>query len=202
MKRSLRLVAVCVFGLSSAACSSGLGSAKVSQPAQPDPQQWLAMGKELASQGQNARAEQYLLAAWAEGAALGEALPPLLEITLSEGRLRTAAGYLERARRTRPRDPYLLRLSVTVHLALGQERDVRRELEELAALEANYPEAVYFLGEHFLHLKEHARARVLLERYVETWPNAENASWARHLLEREADLSRQMSVTRTPEAAP
>jgi len=178
------LVPLCMLWAGGLGCSRQHTSAATTPPTVVGAEQWLHQGRRLAQQGSIGRAEEYLLAAWSEGASAHEVLPLLLPMCLSEGRLRTALEYVQRARRADPRDPQLLQISISLHMALGHSLLARREMETLALLQPQYRQAIHFLGEQFFQLGQPERAQPYLEHYKDTWPDAPDVPWVNHMLTR------------------
>lgn len=195
------LFAILLLGISCLGCSARSQPAVNVSPAVPSAEQWLRLGQRLAQQGNVARAEEYLLAAWAEGASPRTVLTLLLPMCISEGRLRTALEYATRARRSDPQDPRLLQISISLQLALGHTALARREMDALATLGPQYQEAIYFLGEQFYQLGQPLRAQVYLEQYLQTWPQAPDAAWVIHMLTRIAQERDGATAVSTQTAA-
>jgi tetratricopeptide (TPR) repeat protein len=103
-------------------------------------------GHESANRGDTVRAEQYLQLALEKGYDRGRALPVLLNVCLSSGRLRSALNYAEPELRLRPDDAELRYLVASIHWGLGQRHEARDELKQLLRVEPKQAAALYLLG--------------------------------------------------------
>ncbi len=188
--------------------SSGTGCAssspEVQAPLSSEAQvrAWLDEGKRLAKMGQSLKAEEYLIAAWDAGTTAQAVAPTLIETCVQAGRYRSALLHVQRARREEPDEPRLMQLAATLYLALGQGGRAHREVIELEAHDPDYPEGVYFLGDYLQSRGRHERARIYFERFLERWPDAENAAWVRHRLRTERKEPAVAQLPRSDEASP
>jgi len=110
------------------------------------PEALFKRGQESAERGDTVRAEQYLQLALDKGYDRRRALPVLLSVCLSSGRLRAALNYAEPELRLRPDDAELRYLVASIHLGLGQRDEARAELEQLLRSHPNQIAALYLLG--------------------------------------------------------
>lgn len=158
-------------------------------------------GRESADRGDTVRAEQYLELALDKGYERNRALPVLLNVCLSSGRLRSALNYAEPELRLRPDDAELRYLVASIHLGLGQRDEARDELEQLLRLSSKHAAALYLLGvveaEDF---GEDASARAHFRSYLEAAPRGKHAAEVRNRL---SGLdSRRVVASNTPTPAP
>ena len=140
-------------------------------------------GRESADRGDTVRAEQYLQSALDKGYDPRRALPLLLNVCLSSGRLRSALNYAEPELRTRPDDAELRYLVASIHLGLGQRDEARDELEQLLRLDSKHGAALYLLGVvEADEYGEDAPAKAYFESYLEAAPRGKHAAEVRNRL--------------------
>ena len=127
--------------------NAGVGPDVKSDPLERQtPESLFRRGRESADRGDTVRAEQYLELALDKGYDRRRALPVLLSVCLSSGRLRSALNYAEPELRLRPDDAELRYLVASIHLGLGQRDEARDELEQLLRLSPAHAAALYLLG--------------------------------------------------------
>jgi len=151
--RSQRILLVAALQLAGVGCGAGRPAIPASgQPGATDPlerqtaEELFQRGRESADRGDTVRAEEYLQLALDKGYDRRRALPVLLNVCLSSGRLRSALNYAEPELRLRPDDPELRYLVASIHLALGQRDEARNELEQLLRSAPTQAAALYLLG--------------------------------------------------------
>ena len=129
------------------------------------------------------RAEQYLELAIDKGYDRRRALPVLLSVCLSSGRLRAALNYAEPELRLRPDDAELRYLVASIHLGLGQREEARDELEQLLRSHPNQTAALYLLGlVEADDFGENTSAREYFQRYLSEAPRGIHAREVRNRL--------------------
>lgn len=133
-------------------------------------------------QGESLRAEQYFLAAWADGEELGRVLPLLVASCVRGGRLESALKHVERARRLEPDNPALEFLQAELLRALGREGQALLAVRRLASDDEPWPEALYLLGTLEQSHGEVEAARLAWERYLEMAPHGPRAAQVLALL--------------------
>ena len=140
-------------------------------------------GQESAERGDTVRAEQYLELAIDKGYDRRRALPVLLSVCLSSGRLRAALNYAEPELRLRPDDAELRYLVASIHLGLGQREEARDELEQLLRSHPNQTAALYLLGlVEADDFGENTSAREYFQRYLSEAPRGIHAREVRNRL--------------------
>jgi tetratricopeptide (TPR) repeat protein len=157
-------------------------------------------GHESADRGETVRAEQYLELALDKGYDRSRALPVLLSVCLSSGRLRSALNYAEPELRLRPDDAELRYLAASIDLGLGQRDEARDDLEQLLRLAPNQPAALYLLGVvEADDFGEDASARAHFKSYLDAAPCGKHAAEVRNRLSglgaRRAIASNAVSTT-------
>lgn len=103
-------------------------------------------GQDAAKRGDSVRAEQYLSLALDRGYDADRGLPLLLQVCLSNSRLRAALDHAEPYLRDHPDAETLRYLVATIHVGLGQTNEARVELEQLLRANAESSDAHYLLG--------------------------------------------------------
>ncbi|HVY28789.1 MAG TPA: tetratricopeptide repeat protein [Polyangiaceae bacterium] len=103
-------------------------------------------GRDAAQRGDSVRAEQYLSLALDRGYDAERALPLLLQVCLSNSRLRAALDHAEPYLRDHPDAETLRYLVATIHVGLGQTNEARVELEQLLRASPDSSDAHYLLG--------------------------------------------------------
>jgi tetratricopeptide (TPR) repeat protein len=140
-------------------------------------------GQESAERGDTVRAEQYLQLALDKGYDRRRALPVLLSVCLSSGRLRAALNYAEPELRLRPDDAELRYLVASIHLGLGQRDEARDELEQLLRSHPSQIAALYLLGViEADEFGEDTSARRYFLRYLSEAPTGTHAPEVRNRL--------------------
>jgi len=180
------------------AAATGPTDAAVPQPSARDAAELYAEGRNAASRGDSVRAEQYLSLAVEHGFSLDRALPLLLEVCLSNSRLRAALNHADPYLRNHPQNTALRYLVATIHLGLGEDESARLELEQLLRDAPRDSDAHYLLGvldqaNHAESAREHFRA------YLATAPTGRRANDVRGRL---SELAvREPSWADVPQAA-
>ncbi|HTM44388.1 MAG TPA: hypothetical protein VL137_05505 [Polyangiaceae bacterium] len=162
-----------------AVACSGTQPARTNTPAKtlrPLASEYFKLGQDEARAGDNLRAEQYLLAAKKAGYAEAAVLPPLLDVCLSSGRLRTALSYAIPFLQTHP-DQFVLRHLVgAIYLALGDAAEAFHELQLVESQEPTFAPTKYLLGvasaEEF---SDTAAAQRYFEEYLKLAPHGPHA---------------------------
>lgn len=135
------------------------------------------LGEGQARQGDNLRAEQYLLAAQRAGYPARRVLPVLLSVCLAQGRLRSALGHAEPYLRDHPHDHRLRQLVAAIYLGLGEVARGFRELQRVEEQAPSYAPAKYLLGvvadESFADTQA---AQHYFEQYLQLDPHGEHAA--------------------------
>jgi len=172
--------------------STACGSARAPLPKAPadtDPNQTHAAeqafkkGRESASHGDSVRAEQYLQLALDKGYDRRRALPVLLNVCLSSGRLRAALNDAEPELRERPDDLELRYLVAAIHLGLGQREEAQAELGQLLRVDPRDPAALFLLGViESDDLGDDGAARSHFGDYLAVAPNGKHAAEVRDRL--------------------
>jgi Tetratricopeptide repeat len=164
--------------------ATGSGSEVGSDPLQRQTAELLFQrGRESADRGDTVRAEQYLELALDKGYDRSRALPVLLSVCLSSGRLRSALNYAEPELRLRPDDTELRYLVASIHLGLGQRDEGRDELEQLLRLNPTHSAALYLLGVvEADDFGDDASARAHFESYLQAAPRGKHAAEIRNRL--------------------
>jgi len=180
------LPVLALFFLAPGCAAAGPSRVGASQPGGADPlQQQTAeslfkRGEQSAEHGDSVRAEQYIELAIDRGYDRGRALPILLSVCLSSGRLRAALNYAEPELRLRPDDAELRYLVASIYLGLSQRDQARDELEQLLRQDSHQPAALFLLG--VLEADEFGddvSARAHFERYLVEAPSGKHAPEAR-----------------------
>lgn len=133
-------------------------------------------------QGEALRAEQYWLAAWAQGEELAVVLPRLLGSCVQSGRLESALKHVERARRVEPNNPALLLIEAELLRALGREERALETVRSLSSSEKPLPEALFLLGVLERSHGDDGASQSAWERYIEVAPDGPRARQVRALL--------------------
>lgn len=143
----------------------------------PDASALFHMAEQQARQGDNLRAEQYLLAAQRAGYPQQQTLPVLLTVCLAQGRLRSALGHAEPYLRDHPNDHRLRQLVAAIYLGLGEVARGFRELQRVEEQAPGYAPAKYLLGviadESFADTEA---AQHYFEQYLKLEPHGEHAA--------------------------
>lgn len=197
---ALMLFLACVGCAAARPPAAAAASSSDADPLQRQPPEALFQrGQESAARGDTVRAEQYLQLAIDKGYERRRALPVLLSVCLSSGRLRAALNYAEPELRLRPDDAELRYLVASIHLGLGQRDEARGELEQLLRLHPNQSAALYLLGViEADDFGEPALAREYFLRYLSEAPRGPHAPEVRNRL---SALDARMAV-RPSTAAP
>jgi len=134
-------------------------------------------GKSMAAMGDYLRAEQYLVAAMERGFAVERAMPLLVLACVQSSRLRAVLTYVEPYLAERPHDWALREVLATVHLALGNSTDARKQLVKVIAHAPTRAEPHYLLAVLYRdQLHDPEAARVHADRYLALAPDSPRAT--------------------------
>jgi Flp pilus assembly protein TadD len=103
-------------------------------------------GKAFAAVGDMTRAEEYLAAALEQGAPAKDVVPALLQVCVQTGRYRSAVQHAENHLRKHPTDTNTRFVLGTLYAALGEPKEARSALEEVATLRPDEPRVHYALA--------------------------------------------------------
>ncbi|HKO48564.1 MAG TPA: tetratricopeptide repeat protein [Polyangiaceae bacterium] len=190
---ALALFLACVGCATTRPPAAAAGSSGDVDPLQRQPPEALfERGEQSAARGDTVRAEQYLQLAIDKGYDRRRALPVLLSVCLSSGRLRAALNYAEPELRLRPDDAELRYLVASIHLGLGQRDEARGELEQLLRSHPNQSAALYLLGViEADDFGEPALARGYFQRYLSKAPRGAHAPEVQNRL---SEIDARMAV--------
>jgi tetratricopeptide (TPR) repeat protein len=141
-------------------------------------------GKSLSAQGDYVRAEQYLIAALARGAAEEKVLPVLLRACLEASRLRAAVGYAEPYLARHPDDWRLRYVLATVFSSLGEETQARDHLQRVMEDAPTFPDVFFTMGLMAQNELDFDSARKHFGKYLALAPQGPHAAEAREGLSR------------------
>lgn len=137
-------------------------------------------GKAFAAIGDLTRAEEYLAAALDQGANPKEVLPLLLDVCVRGGRYRSAIQHAENHLRRNPHDQGTRLVVGTLYAALGEEKEAKRELEQVVEARPNDAQAHYVLA---VLARDNENDVVTADRhfreYLRIEPNGSHAEEAR-----------------------
>lgn len=167
------------------ACSPAHSSAALSPTSAPPEAasgaELFTQGRDAARRGDSVRAEQYLSLAIERGYHPRKVLPLLLDVCLSNSRLRAALNYAEPYLREHPEDDALRYLVANVHVGLGQVDRARMELDLLLRRNPSSAGAHYLLGvvESAVNVEQ---AREHFRKYLAIAPSGTHAAEVRSRL--------------------
>lgn len=140
--------------------------------------------KQLGLLGDFIRAEQYFVAAIAKGQPAAEVLPLLIEVCIQSSRYDSAISHAVPYLSRHPEDWRLRTVVATLRSAVGRKHEAMSELEQVLLDAPEAPNAHFLLGEILWEDPngDHARARILLERYLELDPEGKYRPMANTIL--------------------
>lgn len=201
-----RLVALSALPLLLLACGHEPPPAEV-PPADPvqdvSGEDLFAQGVAMAGRGDLIRAEQYLAAAMDRGHPQDQVMPVLLRVLVSASRLRVALDYAEPYLARHPEAWALRYLVGSIHLAMGDAAEARRELERVVETAPEEPDPYYLLAIVLRdEMGDPIAAEARFRRYLELAPEGTHASEARDALRRVDLPARPAAEAAAAEAAP
>jgi tetratricopeptide (TPR) repeat protein len=176
---SILLAAITSALLGGCATTATPATRQTTAPPAASPQALFEQGRALSREGDQLRAEQYIVRAVRAGYPERRAIVPLLDTCLASGRLRAALAHAERFLRRHPRAWRVAQLTGALYLALGRPARARTELTRLLTLQPDASEAHYLLGvieDSIFGRSDHA-ARAF-ERYLALAPRGQHADEA------------------------
>ncbi len=143
------------------------------------PDKLVARGRQFAAVGDSTRAEQYFAAAINNGGDERKILPLLLTVCIRDNRYRVAIEYARNYLQRHPEDVNVRLLTGTLHLAIGEAKEARLDLERVLEARPADADAHYALAV-LLRDNEHdpVGADRQFREYLRLAPNGEHAEEA------------------------
>jgi tetratricopeptide (TPR) repeat protein len=139
----------------------------------------LDRGRGFAAVGDYTRAEEYLAAALEQGADARKVLPELLEICVHTGKFRSAIQHAENHLRRHPDDVRTRFVVATLHAALNETKEAKKQLQTVVEVRPNEAKAHYALAVLARDEQDAIGADRHFREYLRIEPNGDHAEEAR-----------------------